>query len=90
MARFKIEGKIVRYQLNPGKRLALVVIKDAINQRHLPLWVPILGEPSLVEFIRAKDHNIPLIVEGWLNLQPDGHFMLRADRLIVQRDIFLP
>lgn len=90
MARFKIEGKIVRYQLNPGKRLALVVIKDAINQRHLPLWVPILGEPSLIEFIRAKDHNIPLIVEGWLNLQPDGQFMLRTDRLIVQRDIFLP
>jgi hypothetical protein len=89
MARFKIEGKIIRYQLNPGKRLALVVIKDAINQRHLPLWVPILGEPSIVEFIRAKDHNTPLIVEGWLNLQPDGRFMLRADRLIVQKDTSL-
>jgi len=31
MARFKIEGKIIRYQLNHGKRLALVVINDAIN-----------------------------------------------------------
>lgn len=90
MARFKIEGKIVRYQLNPSKRLALVVIKDAINQRHLPLWVPILGEPSIVEFIRAKDYNTHLIVEGWLNLQPDGRFMLRADRLIVQKDASLP
>lgn len=84
MARFRLKGKVVRFDKKPGKKLAMVVMKDLENQRHIPVWTPMLSEEiSLFEFLEAWENNTPVQVEGWLNIQPDGRIMLRAYRVDV-------
>ncbi|NOR05211.1 MAG: hypothetical protein GQ575_02760 [Deltaproteobacteria bacterium] len=84
MARFKLKGKVVRFEKKPDKKLAMVIMKDSENQRHIPVWTPILSdEVSLFEFLEAWENNTPVQVEGWLNIQPDGRIMLRAYRVDV-------
>ena len=82
MGRFKLKGKVVRFEKKPDKKLAMVIMKDSDNQRHIPVWTPMLSnEVSLFEFLEAWENNTPVQVEGWLNIQPDGRIMLRAYRV---------
>ena len=84
MARFKLKGKVVRFEKKTGKKLAMIIMKDSENQRHIPVWTPMLSdEVSLFEFLEAWENNTPVQVEGWLNIQPDGRIMLRAYRIDV-------
>jgi len=84
MARFKLKGKVVRFEKKPDKKLAMVIMKDSENQRHIPVWTPMLSDDvSLFEFLEAWENNTQVQVEGWLNIQPDGRIMLRAYRVDV-------
>ena len=88
MARFKLKGKVVRFEKKPDKKLAMVIMKDSENQRHIPVWTPTLSdEVSLFEFLEAWENNTPVQVEGWLNIQPDGRIMLRAYRVDIENQI---
>ena len=85
MASFKLKGKEVRFEKKPDKRLAMVIMKDSDNQRHIPVWTPMLSdEVSLFEFLEAWENKTPVQVEGWLNIQPDGRIMLRAYRVDIE------
>jgi hypothetical protein len=44
MARFKLKGKVVRFEKKPDKKLAMVIMKDSDNQRHIPVWTPVLSD----------------------------------------------
>jgi hypothetical protein len=85
MARFKLKGKVVRFEKKPDKKLAMVIMKDSDNQRHIPVWTPMFSdEVSLFEFLEAWENKTPVQVEGWLNIQPDGRIMLRAYRVDIE------
>ena len=85
MARFKLKGKVVRLEKKSGKKLAMVIMKDSENQRHIPVWTPMLSdEISLFEFLEAWENKTPVQMEGWLNIQPDGRIMLRAYRVDIE------
>ena len=85
MARFKLRGKVVRFEKKPDKKLAMVIMKDSENQRHIPVWTPMLSdEISLFEFLEAWENKTPVQMEGWLNIQPDGRIMLRAYRVDIE------
>ncbi len=85
MARFKLKGKVVRFEKKPDKKLAMVIMKDSDNQRHIPVWTPMFSdEVSLFEFLEARENKTPVQVEGWLNIQPDGRIMLRAYRVDIE------
>ena len=85
MARFKLKGKVVRFEKKPNKKLAMVIMKDSENQRHIPVWTPMFSDKiSLFEFLEAWENNTPVQVEGWLNIQPDGRIMLRAYRVDIE------
>ena len=88
MARFKLKGKVVRFEKKSGKELAMIIMKDSESQRHIPVWTPTLSdEVSLFEFLEAWENNTPVQVEGWLNIQPDGRIMLRAYRVDIENQI---
>jgi hypothetical protein len=85
MARFKLKGKVVCFEKKSDKKLAMIIMKDSENQRHIPVWTPILSDDiSLFEFLEAWENNTPVQVEGWLNIQPDGRIMLRAYRVDIK------
>ncbi|PXF56534.1 MAG: hypothetical protein C4B58_13170 [Deltaproteobacteria bacterium] len=88
MARFKLKGKVIRFDKKSDKKLAMIIIKDSENQRHIPVRTPTLSdEVSLFEFLEAWENNTPVQVEGWLNIQPDGRIMLRAYRVDIENQI---
>jgi hypothetical protein len=63
----------------------MVIMKDSENQRHIPVWTPMLSdEISLFEFLEAWENKIPVQVKSWLNIQPDGRIMLRAYRVDIE------
>ncbi|MBW2000434.1 MAG: hypothetical protein C4B57_02430 [Deltaproteobacteria bacterium] len=85
MARFRLKGKVVRFDKKSDKKLAMVVMKDSENQRHIPVWTPMFSDKvSLFEFLEAWENNTQVQVEGWLNIQPDGRIMLRAYRVDIE------
>ena len=85
MARFRLKGKVVRFDKKSDKKLAMVVMKDPENQRHIPVRTPMFSDKvSLFEFLEAWENNTQVQVEGWLNIQPDGRIMLRAYRVDIE------
>ena len=85
MAKFKLKGKVVRFEKKPNKKLAMVIMKDSENQRHIPVWTPMFSkEVSLFEFLEAWENKTPVQVKGWLNIQSDGRIMLRAYRVDIE------
>jgi len=53
--------EVIRFEQKPSKKLAIVVMKDSENQRHIPVWTPMSSDRiPFFEFLEAWKNNTPV------------------------------
>jgi len=53
--------EVIRFEQKPSKKLAIVVMKDSENQRHIPVWTPMSSDGiPFFEFLEAWKNNTPV------------------------------